>query len=620
MKRVIDARFVRRLGLWVLVALGMAAPVLPAGAATYYVATGGSDSNPGTQAAPFLTLQQAANTAVAGDTVIVQDGTYGPGTAVTGGDSDPNNYSPVVLYNSGTPSAWITFQAAHKWAAVLDCQMTCDSYINLLNASYIVIQDFVITHGYKEGIHSNDAAHYITLRGNRIESIAQRYSTYPYGMNGMFTSPNCHDFVIDGNEFHDIGRSNWTGLDHGLYLHGSNFTITNNIFYNIVDGWSIQVADGMSTVLIANNTFAGADGGGKGQIMLWNTQSNLTIENNIFYNPQDVAIVRYNSTVNSCFIDHNLVYGAAGVIGDPTGCSVGGSLVGINPLFVNVSADDFRVQAGGPGINAGVYLGAVPVDFEGVTRPPGSTTDIGAYQSVAPAAAPVISAVFAAADGQPGIVSGALISIQGSNFTTVAQDDWSHAIGANGLLPTQLDGVSATIGGKPAAIYAISPNQINVQAPDLSPGNVAVTVTNTNGTSASFTATAQPYGPAFFLWPGNQPVTTHADFSIAAKNGTFATPTVPAHSGETAILWGTGFGPTTSSVPAGVVPDANLHLLGSLSATVNGISVPASGALSSYPSVYQINITIPASLANGDYPVVVSVNGVSSPTVMLTVQ
>src|SRR5690349_12989035 len=118
-------------------------------ATTYYVAVNGSDSNPGTSFAPFQTLQQAANLAGPGDTVIVGDGSYGHVNAVTGGDNSGNNNSPVVLSRSGNSSAWITFKAAHKWGAILDCQMLCDSYINLYNSSYIVIQDFVITHGYK---------------------------------------------------------------------------------------------------------------------------------------------------------------------------------------------------------------------------------------------------------------------------------------------------------------------------------------------------------------------------------------------------------------------------------------------------------------------------------------
>ena len=39
--------------------------------ATYYVSTSGNDSNPGTFAVPWLTIQHAANTAKAGATVYV---------------------------------------------------------------------------------------------------------------------------------------------------------------------------------------------------------------------------------------------------------------------------------------------------------------------------------------------------------------------------------------------------------------------------------------------------------------------------------------------------------------------------------------------------------------------
>ncbi len=45
-------------------------------AATYYVSTSGSDSNPGTQSQPWKTIQKAANTVAAGDTVTVDAGTY----------------------------------------------------------------------------------------------------------------------------------------------------------------------------------------------------------------------------------------------------------------------------------------------------------------------------------------------------------------------------------------------------------------------------------------------------------------------------------------------------------------------------------------------------------------
>src|SRR5436309_7824314 len=43
---------------------------------TYYVSMTGSDGNPGTLAAPFKTIQRAANSAGAGDTVLVRGGVY----------------------------------------------------------------------------------------------------------------------------------------------------------------------------------------------------------------------------------------------------------------------------------------------------------------------------------------------------------------------------------------------------------------------------------------------------------------------------------------------------------------------------------------------------------------
>lgn len=375
------------------------------GAVVYYVATSGDDSFPGSPGAPFRTLMRGVYAAGPGDTVIVRDGVYGHENAVTRGD-DPNagEASPVTLVNSGNPGAWITVKADHRWSATLDCEMLCDAYINLYNASYIVIQDFVITRGYKEGIHSNDGAHHVILRGNRIEYIANRPASTGLGLSGMYTNPNCHDFIIDGNVFHDIGRTNPSRLDHALYLYGRNYTIINNIFYNIPHGWSIQAADGLSNVLIANNTFAFRDGAGQsgpipsaysafafrnrvsqgGQIMLWNAQSNLTIRNNIFFQPMSFAITRYQSTLSICAIDHNLAFGAVGIMADSSGCMLDANQIGVNPMFVRALAApyDFHLQPASPAIGAGTFVPEVLVDFDGIARMSGSAPDIGAYAFV----------------------------------------------------------------------------------------------------------------------------------------------------------------------------------------------------------------------------------------------
>ncbi len=236
---------------------------------------------------------------------------------------------------------------------------------------------------------------------------------------------------------------------------------------------------------------------------------------------------------------------------------------------------------------------------------------------------PVVTGIVNAAGGQPGVVSGSFVSIYGSNFTPLPYDDWSKSI-INGQLRTQLDGVSVTIGGKPAYIYAMTPGQINVQAPDVGNGPVQVVVTTGGGSSAPFATTSQLYSPAFFPWPGNQPVATHLDYSIAAKDGTFSgLTTVPAKPGEVITLWGTGFGPTNPPVPAGQEPTvAAAPTQNPVAVTLGGTSVPVLGAvLSSYAALYQIAIQIPASMPDGDYPIVATVSGVQSPgTFSLTVQ
>jgi hypothetical protein len=356
-------------------------------AAVYYVDAQGDDSNPGSTSAPFRTLMRGAGAAGPGDTVLVRDGIYGHENAITGGD-DPNalQASPVVLKNSGTPDAWIIIRAEHKWGATLDCEMQCDAYVDLKNASYIQIQDFVITGGYKEGIHSNDAAHNIILRGNRIEFIANRSTSTRFGLSGMYTNPNCHDFLIDGNVFHDIGRTDMNQLDHALYLRGSNFTVINNVFYNIGRGWSIQMADGLSNVVIANNTFVFPNESNRGgQIMMWNTQSNIVIRNNVFYRPVGYAIARYRSSVSNCAIDHNLVFGAFTVMADSNGCTLDSTnQIGADPMFVNawIPPYDFHLQAASPAIGVGVLASGVTVDFDGTPRASDSAPDIGAFAFV----------------------------------------------------------------------------------------------------------------------------------------------------------------------------------------------------------------------------------------------
>ena len=274
------------------------------------------------------------------------------------------------------------------------------------------------------------------------------------------------------------------------------------------------------------------------------------------------------------------------------------------PTGVNVGALDVAVDLSN---NLYIYGGNRVYKVSGLST--GTTP---------PAGAPAISAngVVNGASFQPGVTPNSWVTIQGTNLAPQT-DDWSHSI-VNGALPTSLDGVSVTMGGKPAYVYFISPGQLNVLAPDVPAGPISVTVTTAAGASTAFSTTASAYGPAFFLWPGSQVVATRQDYTYAAKAGTFAgSTTVPAKPGDVIILWGTGFGPTIPAAPTGVSVPASggFSTASAPTVTINNTPATVYGAALAPGSagLYQIAIQVPTTLADGDWPIQASIGGVSSP-------
>jgi uncharacterized protein (TIGR03437 family) len=237
---------------------------------------------------------------------------------------------------------------------------------------------------------------------------------------------------------------------------------------------------------------------------------------------------------------------------------------------------------------------------------------------------PTIASVVNAAGMLPQISANSWVTIMGSSLAGQT-DTWNNSI-VNGALPTSLDGVSVSIGGQPAYISYISPGQINAVAPQATSGPVDVIVKNGSVTSAAFMVTFSQYSPAFFAWPANQAVATTLSGAFLAKAGTFpGVTTVPAQPGETIILWGTGFGPTTPATPVGtLVPATQTYnttmlptvTLNSLPATVIGAALTSDAA-----ALYQVAVQLPTSLPNGDYFLQASIGGVTSPLgVILSVQ
>jgi uncharacterized protein (TIGR03437 family) len=242
--------------------------------------------------------------------------------------------------------------------------------------------------------------------------------------------------------------------------------------------------------------------------------------------------------------------------------------------------------------------------------------------------APVITGVVNGASFTAGIEAGSWVTIQGTNLTSATNCDavnnpqpgcrtWTGADFANGT-PTALDGVSVTMGGKPAFVYYVSPTQINVQAPDFGTGQVAVTVTNSSGSSNSVSVTADNFAPAFFR-AGSYAIATHLDGTLVAPAGMFPN-SFPAAKGETVVLWGTGFGPVSPTVLPGQTSAQAIGSNVAYAANPPSISigdvpltVVAAGLNPSALGLYQISVTVPPAAVSGDQTIVANAGGKSSP-------
>jgi hypothetical protein len=83
----------------------------------YYVATNGSDSNPGTTTQPFRTLKKGVSVLTAGDTLYVKDGTYFGSGQLMGIPSGTSWNKPVTI--AAYPGHRPVIVAEPGWEAVL---------------------------------------------------------------------------------------------------------------------------------------------------------------------------------------------------------------------------------------------------------------------------------------------------------------------------------------------------------------------------------------------------------------------------------------------------------------------------------------------------------------------
>jgi uncharacterized protein (TIGR03437 family) len=234
-------------------------------------------------------------------------------------------------------------------------------------------------------------------------------------------------------------------------------------------------------------------------------------------------------------------------------------------------------------------------------------------------AAPRIAGIAAASstvrDGAPG----SILSVYGSNLAAVTTD----LSGFYRLtpLPDELNGVSVTIGGIPAAIFYVSAGLINVQAPyELSLGDHDLIVTTATGTGASRITIAGTAPSIFVADAANNlgAVVKNSDFSLV-------TPMNPVQGGDTLVIYSSGLGQTLPPVVTGsaVVPPGSGAFNNTLPVTVSigghDASVLYSIAAPGFVGLYQTAVAVPAGLS-GNVSLTLSTGGKTSNSVDLAVR
>lgn len=240
---------------------------LPAFAATYYVATTGDDLNAGTLSTPWATIQKAANTMVAGDSVLIREGTY---------------WETVDPLNAGTPGNEIVYSAYPGEVVIIDPADTTNSGmairlldwrpLNHLRFVGLTLRNAGGANFYARGLSPGGEKSHITLDGLTVEnSYAGVYirdgvtdvqilnCEMSANQHNIYLSDGIRDVLIDNNHLHDTQYHEpldfWGDNIHVTRSPGGpknvGITITDNhVHHAVTQGISIWHCD---DVLIRDN-------------------------------------------------------------------------------------------------------------------------------------------------------------------------------------------------------------------------------------------------------------------------------------------------------------------------------------------------------------------------------
>ncbi len=361
-------------------------------AATYYLAPGGDDKNPGSEASPWGTFPYAANHLQPGDTLLVRQGTYSwkMYTNISSGSS----WAQAVTIKT-YPGETATFQSpagpqyirlsGDRQYIIIEGQFIFDGVgISLESARFVRLKDLEAKNGKgTAAIGGGDDCEFINLNVHHNGKGGLDHGIYSHGDRNL----------IDGGQWHH--NSGW-GIHNqaqGTKHWSENWIIRNaEVYENGGGGIHLNTGEGHK---IYNNVIR--DHGGTGLTV--HTADTLVM-NNTFVRNMRTGIVNNSATLRvskNALVANNIFWENRGepvrLEGDAkTTAKVENNLVDSDPLFANSAACNFRLMPGSPAINAGVTLKDVTADRASTARPQEKAYDIGAYEYAGarpPIAAPV---------------------------------------------------------------------------------------------------------------------------------------------------------------------------------------------------------------------------------------
>jgi uncharacterized protein (TIGR03437 family) len=262
---------------------------------------------------------------------------------------------------------------------------------------------------------------------------------------------------------------------------------------------------------------------------------------------------------------------------------------------------DLTLQASADGLANGVYRASVTIQAPNSLP---QTLTVPVTLVVGASTAMTIDRVSNNASGSTTVAPGMQVAVHGSQLAP------SALTATRVPVPLSLSGVSATVNGVSAPVFAIAPDQVNVQIPYETGLGTAVLAVNNNGKVASYSVPVAAAAPGIFP--------TLLNATTGERNS--------AHPGDVMTIYITGAGDlipslatgaAPSPISAGNLPRPRLPLIVSVGGSTAQVSFV--GNTTGSVGVLQINFTVPADVQAGTQPLVVSIGGSASDPVSVAI-